>query len=603
MLLRQRLFYEAGIEMPLLTFDQNTDYKVVHQQLVADGYLHPHARILNIWRWFVDHEFSNAKSLTEFEKTPADSLRIESFEMNGKPWLTIYSQGEKDIAKEYLRPDGSIAIRLVLDDGTPVGLTPGVELVNASGQVWEKFKSLREFYRFWVTLLTPGEENVFLISDSRIIIPNFLDMGTRFFTFLQIHTPHSTDDRHFLAPIRSTYLDVMGKLNEFDAVSVNTDRQRSDVAKRFGAANNLFVITPAITPAISFGEQNHFPKQIATTARLEPVKRLDRAIVAFARLLERIPDAKFVIYGDGDLKQELQDLINELKIDNSVNLFGYDPRAREKLNDAVCYWNTSRHESYPLASLEAMSQGCPVVAYDVRYGPREQIKDGFNGFLVKEDDIETFVDRTISIMEDRELFNRLSKGAIETAQIHSEEKFLADTVKVIWEIVEKKPQRTKVNSVTITKQTIDFAKHLKWLRFQPNLALELDLELLIDSQAAQTSLSNEDFFLELVSPQSEESVRLPIQVSNNGNNFQLSARIPRSEIKNAISRLGELVGHVELRVGFVWGNSTWVHPLINRIRVITAKDGDPHGFAAESLIPKKLLNIASVRSPGRRLGT
>ncbi len=603
MLLRQRLFYEAGIEMPLLTFDQNTDYKVVHQQLVADGYLHPHARILNIWRWFVDHEFSNAKSLTEFEKTPADSLRIESFEMNGKPWLTIYSQGEKDIAKEYLRPDGSIAIRLVLDDGTPVGLTPGVELVNASGQVLEKFNSLREFYRFWVNLLSPVAGNVFLISDSRIIIPNFLEMGTRFLTLLHIHTAHSTDDRHFLAPIQPTYFQVMEELNKFDAISFNTDRQKSDVCKRFGAANNLFVITPAISPAISLGKQNHFPNQIATTARLEPVKRLDRAIHAFSKLLEQIPDAKFVIYGDGVLKQDLQNLINQLQIDNSVNLIGFDPRAREKLSDAVCYWNTSRNESYLLASLEAMSQGCPVVAYDVKYGLREQIKDGYNGFLIKEDDIETFVERTISIMQDRELFNRLSKGAIETAQNHSPEKFLADTAKVLWEIVEKKSRRTKVNGVTVKRQKVDFAKHLKWFRFQPILSLKLDLELVVDSHSVSNPLSGEHFFLELVSPQCEEMVRLPIQVSNSGGNFQLSTRIPRSDMKNAISQLGESVRHVELRVGFVWNNSTWVHPLSNRIRVKIDKAGDPYGFAAESLIPKRLLGKASVRSLGRRLGT
>lgn len=589
--------------MPLLTFDQNTDYKIVRQQLVADGYLHPDAEILNIWRWFVDHELLKAKPISEFEKTPAGSLGIQSVEMDGKPWLTIYRMGDKEIAKEYLRPDGTIAIRLVSDDGGLIDLTPGIELVNATGQVLEKFNSLREYYRFWVTLLAPVAGNVFLISDSRIIIPNFLGMDERVFTLLQLHNPHSRRSAHLMSPTKMSYKAAMGYQNSLDALSVLTEHQRSDIEKRYGAADNIFVIPNPVLPPTSLGEQLHANRLIATIARLEPQKRIDRAIFAFKELLNQVPDAKFHIYGDGPLHRDISNLIEKLGVDHAVTLAGYDANARERLNDVVCYWNTSNYEGYPLATLEAMSQGCPVVAYDVKYGLREQIKDGYNGFLIKEDDIETFVERTISIMQDRELFNRLSKGAIETAQNHSPEKFLADTAKVLWEIVEKKSRRTKVNGVAVKRQKVDFAKHLKWFRFQPILSLKLDLELVVDSHSVSNPLSGEHFFLELVSPQCEEMVRLPIQVSNSGGNFQLSTRIPRSDMKNAISQLGESVRHVELRVGFVWNNSTWVHPLSNRIRVKIDKAGDPYGFAAESLIPKRLLGKASVRSLGRRLGT
>ena len=43
---------------------------------------------------------------------------------------------------------------------------------------------------------------------------------------------------------------------------------------------------------------------------------------------------------------------------------------------------TSSFEGYPLSTLESMSRGCPVVSYDIKYGPREQITDGVDGFLV-----------------------------------------------------------------------------------------------------------------------------------------------------------------------------------------------------------------------------
>lgn len=598
MLLRQRLFYEAGIQMPLLTFDQNTDYKIVHQQLVADGYLHPDAEILNIWRWFVDHELSETNPISEFESTPIGELTTEVFEMDGDPWLTIHNLGDIEIAKEYFRSDGTIAIRLVSEDGGLAGLTPGIELVGASGQVINEFKTLREFYRFWVTLLSPGSENVFLISDSRIIIPSFLEMGTRYFTLLQIHTPHSSDDRHFLAPIRGSYLEAFAYQNQLDALCILTERQKSDIGKRFGLADNLFVVRSGVLPAQNLDEQKHRANLITTTTRFHPAKGTDKAVHAFAKLLERVPDAKFDIYGDGELREEVESLISELGIGHAVNLRGYDPNARERLNDAVCYWNTSKYEGYPLATLEAMSQGCPVVAFDVKYGLNEQVIDGYNGFLTKSDDLDTFVERTISIMRDRELFDRLSKGALETAQSNSPENFLEATVKVLWEIVEKKSRRTKVAGINIEQQDVRFAQHLKFLRFQPDLRLELDMELLIDSHSAGQPLSSADFFLELVSPQSEELVRLPMQTASDGKHFQISASISGAEMRKAISQLGQGVLQVELRTGFVWGNSSWVHPLSKRVRVLTGSNGKVCGFAADTLLPKSLLGKTPVRHTG-----
>lgn len=601
MLLRQRLFYEAGVEMPLLTFDQNTDYKIVHQQLVADGYLHPEAEIWNIWRWFVDHELLGAETGTELKVTPIDELTTENFEMDGRPWLAIHNLGDKEVAKEYFRTDGKIAIRLVSENGSLVGLKPGIELVNASGLVTKQFESLREFYRFWVTVLTPGNENVFLISDSRIIIPNFLNMGIRYFTFLQIHTPHSSDDRHFLAPIRRTYRPALEFQNQLDALCTLTQRQKSDITKRFGAADNLFVLPPPVMPAKTLGEQKHVAYLISTTTRFHPAKRTDRSIRAFAELLKKVPIAQFDIYGDGELHEEVTSLISDLGLESAINLRGYDPNAREKLNDAVCYWNTSEYEGYSLATLEAMSQGCPVVAFDVKYGLNEQVIDGYNGFLAKPDDIASFVEHTISIMEDRELFQRLSKGALEIAARHSPEAYLENTAQIIRTIVENKPHRTKVANLQIENQSIHFADLIKWLRVDPNLSLDLNLKLKVETRTAGHPLRAEHFFLELVSPQSEELVRLPMKVDGEGETFFLRAKVSPEEMKAAIKAFGDGVRHIELRVGFAWGNSTWVHPLSKRIRVLFGKEGNPRAFAAMSFFPKKLAVKEIARSIGRRL--
>ena len=69
-------------------------------------------------------------------------------------------------------------------------------------------------------------------------------------------------------------------------------------------------------------------------------------------------------------------------------------------------------------------------------------------------------------------------------------------------------------------------------------------------------------------------------------------------MRKAISQLGQGVLQVELRTGFVWGNSSWVHPLSKRVRVLTGSNGKVRGFAADTLLPKSLLGKTPVRHTG-----
>ena len=72
---------------------------------------------------------------------------------------------------------------------------------------------------------------------------------------------------------------------------------------------------------------------------------------------------------------------------------------------------TSSFEGYPLSTLESMSRGCPVVSYDIKYGPREQISDGVEGFLVPAGDVELLAQRVIELLRSPELVRRMSAAA------------------------------------------------------------------------------------------------------------------------------------------------------------------------------------------------
>ena len=129
-----------------------------------------------------------------------------------------------------------------------------------------------------------------------------------------------------------------------------------------------------------------------------------------------------------------------------VTLHGYDRNARDALWTASVFLLTSRYEGYPLSTLESLSRGCPVVSYDVPYGPREQITEGVDGYVVPEGDIDAAAARVIELLQDPDLVARMSAAARSKALLHDEDHFLADWAAVLNRVVERSPRRVEIGT-------------------------------------------------------------------------------------------------------------------------------------------------------------
>lgn len=585
MLLRQRVFHDVGIDMPLVTFAPQVDYEEIRIKLVADGLMHPESQILNLWDWLLEHADEFPESPNEFFHLPTGNLTSKTYNRGDNLWSTIYRDSTgKLAARDYFYADDTLAIHRIYPRANTDFQEPSIQVLNRAGRVVRHFGSAKELKRFWIEALAGDSERVFLLSDSRRVIADFLNMNERFFTLSQMHNPHNLKQRHFLSPVQHTYQPIMDYYNDLDALCVLTDRQKSDIARRFGMTDNIYVIENPIDLAPpTDNTTQRSDRLIVTMGRMHRQKRLDRAIKAFAHLLKQIPDARFDIYGTGKLEGELTQLINKLGINHAVTLRGYDPRAREALKEATCYWVTSEYEGYPLATLEAMSQGCPVVAYDVKYGLREQIENGVNGFIVESNDLRQLVDRTIEIMNNPTLAQALSTGAIRTATSHSPEKFLHDTAQVLQSMIAKKKNRTFVSHRELIESKVNFAE-LNWgKRFTKDFSLQATITADVRGSTLGQSLTESDFQLDLVSPQSELVPLLPIQVAQDGNLFTITADLDSQFINETIQSLGSHVETLWIRVGFSWRNSAWIQPVTPEIRVVLDKHGKPRALARPKL--------------------
>lgn len=137
---------------------------------------------------------------------------------------------------------------------------------------------------------------------------------------------------------------------------------------------------------------------IIQVGRFYPQKGHDVSLRAFAGLLQTRPRCRFRLVGEGPLEGELRAQAQQLGIGDRVEFLGPRTDVAELLARAHIYWMPSRWEGLPLACLEAMATGLPVIATHVGAIPRVVTSDV--GHLIAPDQPEQLTQATDAILSD-----------------------------------------------------------------------------------------------------------------------------------------------------------------------------------------------------------
>jgi glycosyltransferase involved in cell wall biosynthesis len=121
---------------------------------------------------------------------------------------------------------------------------------------------------------------------------------------------------------------------------------------------------------------------------------------AMPKVLSRHPHARFVLVGDGPLRDRLQQMACDLGIHHGVQLLGIRHDVPQIMRDAAIFVRPSSLEGMPLSVLEAMATGLPVVATPVG-GTPEVLRDDVHGYLVPVGDSQVLADALIKLLDDR----------------------------------------------------------------------------------------------------------------------------------------------------------------------------------------------------------
>jgi len=165
-------------------------------------------------------------------------------------------------------------------------------------------------------------------------------------------------------------------------------------------------------------------KQVIAAGRLHPDKAFDRLLDIWQIVSKRIPEWKLKIIGDGPMKKSLIKRAEAYGISDSViftGMLSHEEVMREMARSSI-YAMTSVSESFGIVLIEALQNALPVIAYDIRVGPREIIEDGGDGYLVKDGDVSAFAEKLAFLMDSEEVRGSFSEHAVKKAEKYTKEK-------------------------------------------------------------------------------------------------------------------------------------------------------------------------------------
>ena len=245
---------------------------------------------------------------------------------------------------------------------------------------------------------------------------NLKGIKRRIFAYLLSKCDHVTF-------VSRALVDTYKKDLHLDFKSVSVVYAGVSITQPTGEERKEFIASHALTgryPVLCF------MGPLAWKLKVEGVRRL---ITAFEIIHKSLPSSTLLIVGDGEFRRELEAIVNERGLKESVIFTGFLAEPHIPLSVCDIYTHISLQEGQPIALLEAMALGKPVIASRTG-GIPEVIRDGENGLLV-ESEPEIIAQRINEMASDRELMRKLGKNAQRTTiENHSWDKATQEFIKI-----------------------------------------------------------------------------------------------------------------------------------------------------------------------------
>ena len=174
---------------------------------------------------------------------------------------------------------------------------------------------------------------------------------------------------------------------------------------------------------------------VGLVGRLAWEKGVDVFLTAAARLVDEFPRARFVVAGEGPDAERLDRMLDELKIRGRAELLGRREDMPALYRSLDIMVSASRQEGLPMAILEGMASGLPLVATKVGEVPTV-VRDGVTGFVVEPEDVGALAGAMAKLLGDPALRRRFGDAGRTTIEAeYSAARMTAEYLRVYEEAI------------------------------------------------------------------------------------------------------------------------------------------------------------------------
>lgn len=353
------------------------------------------------------YSVSGALSRTELLSKPTEAITEIYYDVHANPV----------IIKEY-----------IVNDKIPK--LENIQL-NHHGALLKSFESQDDFFCFWFKeMVKKYEIEIALVDRVLEFYGPLRKVKEDFYPKLKVvpvvHSSHTKGDP-MAADLTQFYDQPFQEMSKQDGVIVLTNRQKEDIEQRFGKGK-IFVLPHAhnipkdrrhikLNPNL----EKKLPKKIVQVARFSPEKQHLKAIDIYEKVLKKNPDVVVELYGFGETQTEIEKKITEKGLGKNITIQGFSTDVDDVFLNADLSVITSSVEGFCLAIQESLANGCPVVCFDIKYGPSEMIVNGENGILIPIGKDDLMVNAIVSLLKDNELLEQMGRRAISLSENFSEQ--------------------------------------------------------------------------------------------------------------------------------------------------------------------------------------
>ncbi|MBU4342763.1 MAG: glycosyltransferase family 4 protein [Candidatus Omnitrophica bacterium] len=253
-----------------------------------------------------------------------------------------------------------------------------------------------------------------------------------------IHTFHGHVFHGYFGKVKTWFFVWIEKILSLftDRIITVSESLKKELVERFRIApeNKFFVIELGFELGGLLKlpiRENSDCVNIGIVGRLVPVKNHRMLLRSVKKLIAHsswlIGKVKFVIIGDGELRQELENYARGLGIEEIVEFRGWVKDVSEIYRDLDIVVLTSLNEGTPVSIIEAMAAGRPVIATNVG-GVADIVEDGKSGYLVESDNEEVFSEKLLDLINNptkRRMFGEYGRGLVKDR--FSKDRLIKDT--------------------------------------------------------------------------------------------------------------------------------------------------------------------------------